>query len=68
MGKKLINKKKVVYTGEASNPIICAEYGDNGNIHWNFVDGRNLNLTPIQDLIESRKKIVIVNLKNSKRL
>lgn len=44
------------------------EYGDNGNIHWNFVDGRNLTLTPIQDLIESRKKIVIVNLKNSKRL
>lgn len=27
----LINEKKVVYTGEASNPIICAEYGDSGN-------------------------------------
>lgn len=27
----LINEKKVVYTSEASNPIICAEYGDNGN-------------------------------------
>lgn len=27
----LINEKKVVYTSEASNPIICAEYGENGN-------------------------------------
>lgn len=27
----LINEKKVVYTGEASNPIICAEYGESGN-------------------------------------
>ncbi len=27
----LINEKKVVYTGESSNPIICAEYGENGN-------------------------------------
>lgn len=27
----LINERKVVYTGEASNPIICAEYGDSGN-------------------------------------
>ena len=27
----LINEKKVVYTGEASNPLICAEYGESGN-------------------------------------
>lgn len=27
----LINEKKVVYTSEASNPIICAEYGESGN-------------------------------------
>lgn len=27
----LINEKKVVYTAEASNPIICAEYGESGN-------------------------------------
>ncbi len=27
----LINEKKVIHTGEASNPIICAEYGDSGN-------------------------------------
>lgn len=27
----LVNEKKVVYTGEASNPIICAEYGESGN-------------------------------------
>ena len=27
----LINEKKVVYTGESSNPIICAEYGESGN-------------------------------------
>lgn len=27
----LINEKKVAYTGEASNPIICAEYGESGN-------------------------------------
>ncbi len=27
----LINEKKVVYTGEAPNPIICAEYGESGN-------------------------------------
>ncbi len=27
----LINEKKVVYTGESSTPIICAEYGESGN-------------------------------------
>ena len=27
----LINEKKVVYAGETSNPIICAEYGESGN-------------------------------------
>lgn len=27
----LINEKKVVYTGEAPNALICAEYGKNGN-------------------------------------
>ncbi len=27
----LINEKKVVYTGEAPNAIICAEYGESGN-------------------------------------
>ncbi len=27
----LINEKKVVYTGEAPNDIICAEYGESGN-------------------------------------
>lgn len=27
----LINEKKVVYSGEASNAIICAEYGESGN-------------------------------------
>ena len=27
----LINEKKVVYTSEAPNPIICAEYGESGN-------------------------------------
>lgn len=30
-GYMLINEKKVVYTGDASNAIICAEYGDSGN-------------------------------------
>ncbi len=27
----LVNEKKVVYTSEAPNGIICAEYGENGN-------------------------------------
>lgn len=27
----LINEKKVVYTGEAPNSLICAEYGESGN-------------------------------------
>ena len=44
------------------------ECGNNGNIHWKFVDEKNLTMTPIQDLIESNKKIVLVNLKNSTRL
>ncbi len=30
-GFMLTNEKKVVYTGESSNPIICAEYGEGGN-------------------------------------
>lgn len=44
------------------------EYAKNSNIHWEFIDQITKTTPKAYNLINSNKKIVIVSLKNSKRL
>ena len=44
------------------------DFGKNGNIHWEFIDQVTKETPKAYDLINSNKKVVVVTLKNSKRL
>ncbi len=44
------------------------EYAKNSNIHWEFIDQVTKTTPKAYNLINSNKKVVIVSLKNSKRL